>query len=404
VTLSPVNGGDERADAREMSHFADGWWRTAVRLGSGRVLGLVHGTTGETAVELDDYGAPIPVSPRGLAIVRRVESDWPRIDDAVVGDLLLLADEMLPLRYWFAERLVAEGKPPIEMFAILPWELLDHAVEVVDRALRGNNAIGDQVNVRHWLTPAVRGLSGPVEQLDHGLRVGDPLIARLGASALLANLRDMPLSRIPERSRDALGRLVVLLGRLDPLYRHLAGIVNARLVATPEPVNRMRVELHSTLDAAAGGHGVREHTDGLGDADHGMSVVETRAGWVRVIVHVRQPDGPEGLLARRSGVFQPILLVPRDGRAAQRYWIGLYPEGEHLVGAITVALPKGWSVIDGDEPPVGAEELETTEPGVLLPSLHAGISPSVDRWLEIAETLPVNHPVRVAAKTFEDTL
>ncbi|WP_158842344.1 hypothetical protein [Saccharothrix deserti] len=394
TTLDPVNDGDDRSDARAFAHFATGWARTTTPWGDTFALALTDGSA--TVVELDDYGRPIPVTPEIVRAVERVERDWP---DALpdTGDL---ADAPLPLRYWLLRRLAAEGDPPDEVFALLPWDLLDRAVTSLLTTLDDPAAPGELVEMRHWLTPAVRGLTGPLEQLDHGLRTDDPRVARLGASGLLDNLRHIPLSRVPATSLARLVPLVRRLGAADPLYRHTARVVEARLVGESAP--RMSVRLNSALDAAANDEDVREHTEAVADEAFSVRFDETQAGWVRVLVQVPKPTG--GLFGDRADVFAPIRVAPRDESPEQRYWVALYPEGDKLVGVVSFALPRGWSEVDCDAVPASADDLAAEHPDVLLPSLHASIPPSARQWLEIADDLPAGHPARIAAQRFEESL
>jgi hypothetical protein len=216
ATLGSVNDGDDRSDAREMDYFNGEWRRVAVPLSEGiSALGLTH-SNGATVVELDDFGAPISISTTGLAVIDRIEQHWPVIDDALADQFDLLADEPLPLRYWLLARLDAEGNPPDRIFAILPWDRLDRAVDAIAAGLEPGGEIGELVEIRHWLTPAIRGLTGPLEQLDHGLRSRDDKIAQLGASELLTKLRNAPVSRIPDSSKARLAHLVTQLDSLDP--------------------------------------------------------------------------------------------------------------------------------------------------------------------------------------------
>jgi hypothetical protein len=226
-----------------MDYFNGEWRRVAVPLNADiSALGLTH-SNGATVVELDDFGVPISISPTALAVIDRVEQHWPVIDSALADQFDVLADEPLPLRYWLLTRLDAEGNPPDSTFAILPWDQLDRAVDAVAAGLEPDGEIGELVELRHWLTPAVHGLTGPLEQLDHGLRTGDDRIARIGATELLTKLRNVPVSRIPARSKARLAHLVARLDSLYPQHGQISRIVAARLTgqlnsarpATPEP-------------------------------------------------------------------------------------------------------------------------------------------------------------------------
>lgn len=393
--LGPVNDGDDRADARSMDCFSGEWRRVGVEVEPDRfALGLTD-TDGTIVVELDDFGAPITVGPAAIVVIDRIEQSWPDVGDGVVT----LADEALPLRYWLMERLATESDPPDEVFAILPWDLLDRATAAVTAGLESIGDLGEMVRIQHWLTPALIGLAGPIEQLDHGLRTGDGQIARLGASALLSVLRDLPLSRIPQRSIAALDRLVGTLGRIDPLYRHTARVVSARLTGTP--AHRLRVSLNSALVAAAGTDDIRENIEFLDDDLQRVQLVQTQAGSLRILVRVGRPA--ESPLSERAGVFQPVRIVPRDG-AERLFWIAMYPEGDALLGAMTVVLPPGWSDVDVDDMPVDTDDLRDVDPETLLASLYASSAPTAQYWLDLAEGLPFSHPVRRAATKFEESL
>jgi hypothetical protein len=395
--LGPVNDGDDSADAREMPYFSDGWQRVAVPTDAGTAaLGLTSGDA--TVVELDDFGAPIPASDEALRVITRLEQRWPVVDD----EIQRLADEALPLRYWLLERLASEGEPQDDAFAILPWRLLDRAVAAVRRGLGPENGPGELVEIRHWLTPAVRGLTGPLEQLDHGLRVGDDTVARLGAYALLANLRDLPVSRIPEHSRRELDELVRLLGGLDSAYLHMARVASARLADQPA-VSRLRTELHSNLVPAASTDDAREHVEVLGDDTQRIRLTQNRAGRVRVVAHLL-PSTMDSPLGRPHGVFQPVRITPRGAPTPQRFWIALYPDDDQLVGSLTFGLAPGLSTLDADDGPVGAEELAAVDPAELVRSLLVSTARTAERWLDLAERLPVRHPVRVAATAYDDGL
>lgn len=398
-----VNDGDDRADAREMDYFAQGWHRAAVPWGEDLyALGLVRGDD-TTVVELDDFGAPIVASTSAAAIVDQVERRWPVVDGTTAEMITHLDLEALPLRYWLLERLSVEGEPPDEVFSILPWDMLDRAAEAAGAGLDPGGRVGDLVEIRHWLTPAVRGLTGPLEQLDYGLRTGNPDIARLGATALLTSMLNVPVSRIPERSRVRLSRLAAALGRIDPLYRHTSRIAVA-LLTDQSPVPRLRTELHSSFEAAAATENRREHIEILGDKPHQVRLVETRAGRLRLTARVPKPPTLTGPLAERVGAFLPVRLARRDGGQELRLWIALSAEADHLVGAVTVTLSRGRSELDADDAPIGAQDLSSTDANLLLASLQASTATTAQRWLDISRGLPHDHPVRVAANAFEESL
>lgn len=392
--LEPVNDGDDRSDARSFTCFDEGWARTSAPWGQSHALALSDGTS--IVVELDNFGRPIPVTPAIAAAVERVEQNWPHFQT----DARDFAEASFSLRYWLLQRLAEEGAPSDEAFSVLPWELLDRAVASLLITLDNPGELGELVEMRHWLTPAVCGLTGPLEQLDHGLRTNDERVARLGAAGLLNNLRHLPLSRIPTASLGHLTALVQRLGTADPWLQHAARVVRARILG--ESVSLMNVRLSSTLLAAANDKTVREHSESVADGNFRLHVDETQAGWVRVVVEISWSDVEP--LWRRDGMFAPIRVVPADDSPEQHYWIALYPENDAFVGAIAFQLPPGLSEIDGDGVPVGVDELaaETTE--ALLPSLFASIPQSARQWMKRATMLPSRHPVKAAVLRFEESL
>ncbi|HEX8869558.1 MAG TPA: hypothetical protein VF821_28105, partial [Lentzea sp.] len=245
--LGPVNGGQHRLDARHMRRFHTGWSRVAVPLANGTsALGL-RDATGTTAVELDDQGMPIAVSAQGLNTLRQLEKSWPRSGELVAD----LGEETLPLRYWLLDRMAEEGSPPDDAFSILPWRLLDGLVEAISTGLESSRMPRIRVEARHWLTPAIKRVTGPLEQIDEGLRTGSRFSARQGVSRLLDSLCNIGLSRVPEASRARLRVLVNQIGEQESTYRHAAGIAAARLAGEQE-IPRIQTTLTPTMEAAAG--------------------------------------------------------------------------------------------------------------------------------------------------------
>ncbi|CRK59326.1 hypothetical protein [Alloactinosynnema sp. L-07] len=403
VGLGPVNGGDDRADARALPRYATGWRRVAIPIADGgHALGLVdeHGTT---VAELDDHGASIKVSLAAMSALARIEREWPVVDHTLTDEIYSLATEALSLRYWLLTRLDAEGDPPDGVFEILPWHLLDRAVAAVTAGLEPDGTLGELVEIRHWLTPAVRGLTGPLEQLDHGLRIGDTHIARLGATALLNSLRDLPGGRVPDSCMNGLRTLVGRLGTLDPIYRHAARFLTAALAGGNE-VPRLQTELNPAMEPAAGTDELREQVEQLGDDTQQVRLVATRAGWIRVTARIAGGQAAGGPLAEQPALLLPVRVTPRNRGPALRFWLAMQPEGDRLVGSLNIALPDGVSLFDADDVPIGPDELTRLRPEELLPSLHASTEISADRWLEIADDLPHTHPMRAAATIFEASL
>jgi hypothetical protein len=319
-TLGPINDGDERADARHLDLFLDEWQRAALSWRGDPACGLVRTADGLGVVELDQHGQPIVVEPGAVETIRRIERDWPRVD----GQLEQLRDAPLALRYWLLERLDEEGEPPDEAFGILPWDLLDRCADAIASMLRPGGAMLAPVEIRYWLTPAVRGVSGPLEQLDEGLRTGDGATADQGAITLLTNLRDLPLVRIPEPSRRRLAEVARMLGRAYPRHHDLARQVTHRLEGGADPVpDDLSALAFAALTPAAylSENGPRAATRGVLDFDeagpfgeHVVGRVSRQGGELHVVVTGFSDDLPE-LSVGPDEPDAPMVPMTIDGQA-----------------------------------------------------------------------------------------
>lgn len=319
-TLGPINDGDERADARHLDLFVDGWQRAALAWREHQVCGLVRTADGLGVVELDQYGQPIVVRSEAVDVIRHIEQDWPRVD----RELEQLRDAPIALRYWLLERLDEEGEPADEAFGILPWDLLDRCADAIASILRPGGAMTAPVEIRHWLTPAVRGVSGPLEQLDEGLRTGDATTAEQGATTLLTNLRDLPLARVPEPSRRRLAELTLVLGQAYPQHHDLAEQVTHRLedgaASVPDDLSLLAV---AVLIPAAylSGDGSRTATRGILDFDgagplgeHLVGRVSRQGEELHVVVTGFGADPPE-LSVSTDEPQAPMVPMAVDDRA-----------------------------------------------------------------------------------------
>jgi hypothetical protein len=63
----------------------------------------------------------------------------------------------MPMRYWLLERFDAEDDPPDRILAVLPWDLLDRAVESVATGLGPGGEVGELIEIQHWLTRPCMG-------------------------------------------------------------------------------------------------------------------------------------------------------------------------------------------------------------------------------------------------------
>jgi len=391
-----VNDGDDRADARDLLRFSSGWRRVAVPIEVGRsALGLEH-DDGTTVVELDDFGRPVRASDEDAAGVARIEENWPSVGD----DLAELAASDLWLRFWLLERLRAEGEPPDSVFSLLPWDLFDRAIESVLPGLAAGGSVGELVEVRHWLSPAIVGPPGALERLDHGLRTGDARTARAGAAALLSGLRDVPIGRLPAATRSLLVRLVNAIGQADPIFTLLSRLVAAHLGDEPAGAG-LSIALDSRLPAAASGQLTRQIETVLGEPPHQVLLVETEAGRLEVTVQLPLPRDEDGPFGPADALIQPVRVRPDGADRVLTWWVALERDDEHLVGEVVFLLPRGLSTLDANEPPIQAAELTGDTFEDLLRSLSDSPAMTAARWRQIAATLPEHHPVRRVVARYE---
>jgi hypothetical protein len=323
--LGPVNDGDDRVDARHMPSFGAGWMRTPLRWRGDTVLGLRH-LDGASVIELDDCGSPITCSTESVGLIARIEDNWPVVDPPTVVAMAALRSEPLPLRYWLLERMEAEGDPPDAVFTVLPWELLDRALHEIGRAFTSGGVPGELVEIRHWLSPATEGITGPLEQFDHGLRTGEAEAVDHGATALLTNLRDLPLSRIPDPSRERLLEFVIRLGQNHPGLGDLAAAAAARLAAGGSSVPDVPGEVWLIDVAPTKVYGPGDRGE---DADSGTldfdglpvsllgpdvrGIVTRLDGELEVTITRFDPDHPPAVVAIDAPDARPTQLI-RHGR------------------------------------------------------------------------------------------
>jgi hypothetical protein len=391
-----INYGDERADARALPEFSDGWQRRAIQLNTGYLaLGLVLGASSEAVIELDNRARPVRVSEAAAGIIGRLEDSWP--DAALTGgDLAVLAREDHVVRYLLADRLVAEGDPPPELFHILPWELVTQLAGQLTDMLAGAAAPTAVIVLGHWFTSAGSRFTAALEQLDEGLRDQDLLLARIAATALCARLLDQAPARLPAPTRTALGRLAVSLDRVDPFLRFAARRAAARLVpgadAGEARAPRLSTRLAAAADTAAG---VRTESRDTVRDPFVLQLMVTATGRAEVVVSAPLPPD----LRDRVDYTYAVMLLPvriTGEQAATRYLVPLRRSGGQLTGRLDLPVPVGRFVeADIDGPPIGAAETAFLRPDEVRFSIR-GLRTRSGRapWSQIAELLPTAHPLR----------
>ena len=391
-----VNYGDERADARAFPEFSDGWRRQAVPLDEGYLaLGLVRDGTGEAVVEVDNRARPVRVSAAAAVMISRLEDAWP---DAALsdGDLAVLAQQDMVVRYLLADRLADEGDPPPELFHVLPWDLVARLAGQVTEMLDGAPAPPEVTELGHWFSPVGSRFGAALEQLDEGLRSQEPALARVGATALCARLLDVRTARLPEPTRVALARLAASLDRVDPFLRFSARRAAVRLAPGGETGQGRAIRLDTRLAAAADDEsGVR--TDSL-DANREpftVRLVVTATRRAEVAVGAALPPDLQVLVDNSYGVM--LLPIRVTGEAGStRYVVALGPSGGRLYGRLDLPVPAGPFVeADADGPPIGVPEAARLSPDEVRRSIRALRTQSGRAvWDRVAALLPDGHPLR----------
>jgi hypothetical protein len=388
-----VNHGDERADARDLPEFTDGWQRRAIALGPGSpVLGLVRPGAGEAVIELDDYARPVRVSQAAAVVISRAEETWP--DSALsVADLAVLAGEDKTVGYLLADRLAAEGNPSPELFHVLPWQLVDELAGQVTAMLDGAAPPAAVTELGHWFAPAGSRFTAALEQLDEGLRGQDPALARVAATALCSRLLAVDSARLPEPTRLALAGLAARLDEADPFITFTARQAAARLLPGAGAVAASPIRVRSRLTPAAdSATGIRTESGDAAREPFTVRLLVTATGRAEISVSAPLPEAGERSVLDAYGV----MLVPvRVG--STRYLIPLRAADGRLSGRLDLPVPAGPTVeADTDGPPVGAAEAAFLSPDEVQRSIRA-LRTRAGRalWRQLAELLPVTSPLRV---------
>ncbi|WP_329167200.1 hypothetical protein OHB49_43970 (plasmid) [Streptomyces sp. NBC_01717] len=424
--MGVINDGDERADARNMARFRTAAWaRTSViteRDGvSGRVLAL-RAPDGSLVVELDDFGRPIPVSAEGAVLVAELEQRWFDLP-ADTATVERLRGECLELRYFLLHRMGRETTTPAELFHCLPWERVEAAAHTTALLLTPGGTASAPANragersaeeeLRHWFTPAVISLAGPLSVLRRGLRGGraGPWFSR-EAAALLTGLLTLAPARLPAPARSALSELAGRLGT-DPALHHSARLAAARLT---NPVS-VPVELDLTLTARLDSDFVLRASSGAPEETGALleqgpvtvDVAVTPGGAVVVELEISttaaspvRPAADDGPLCHPV-LVSPVGAMAQDG-APIRYWMLLDSSGDRLHGFLAVPAPEGQFDIGLDAPPVALRFLDRVPQREILASLHGNEHIGPSRWHRMIDGLPVHHPAHAALAAYEAQL
>ncbi|MCX5415518.1 hypothetical protein [Streptomyces sp. NBC_00059] len=388
-----VNDGDERADARRLPKFAHGWQRRGVPMEQGRqALGLVHRSTGEAVVELDELAMPVPVTEAGLRVVTRIEEGWPDVTPSA-ADTEVLAGEQIEVRRLLLARLADEGRPPAELFHILPWHRVTRLADEIDALLHGG-VPGEVIRLRHWFRSVGPRFTASLEQLDEGVRDDDPGLIRVAATSLCARLTGLEAARLPAHTRVSLAALVEVLAEGNRFLGHTAARVTGNLRGeggSAPAAPRMDTVL---LDAGAS-DGIRRESQEFERAPFTVRVAVTSTGHVTVSAHTVLRPGEDRLLTEGYGVMLlPFRILAAEG--STRYWVVLEPSEGFIGGSLPLPVPTGDFVeADVDGPPIGVLEAASLGAEEVERSIAAVDTGSyLDLWERIADALPPSHPLR----------
>ena len=404
----PVNDGAERSDARTLPLFQNPAWRR-VNLSAGRdngptvqALALRHSTTDTVYVELDDYGRPLPATTQGTDLIARIEQNWAAPPTG--ADVLhVLEGESRDLRHALLHRLAVETDPPAVLYHALPWTDLDAVATNVLAMLDGTGPVEPPANeLRHWFTPAAKRVAGPLAVLERGMREerGTESL-RHEAASLLTGLLAAPPARIPTPTAQRLARLAERLSARDPLLRHTARVVSARLHTSP--VGRspsLSLRLDPVLPAAARTTGATYRKEAR-DERFEFRAEHTPGGRVRVTLTL-PADSEQGPWAAVEHLVAPVSVRTADSEP-RRVWIALRSRDASLVGVLNLFAPPDRFELVADEPVVPFERLGTIPANELLPSLRASSTATKRIWVAAAETLPADHSVRLALRLHRDS-
>ncbi|MGW4464750.1 hypothetical protein [Micromonospora sp. NPDC004704] len=402
--LGEINDGHEHCDARDLSWFTGIWGRTritAARAGQAPqlVLALREQGSGDTVVELDNYGTPLQISEQGLAVIAEAESAWPDLADGPGWSAL--AGEPLQLRHLLLRRLVAEAVAPPDpaLFHMLDWDQVEGLAGQITARLEGTVAETPSIELRHWYSPALPGLTAGLEQIDAGQRTGRSEILWRGVERLFTALRDGDVRRLPTGSRQAIVTLLAAVITAEPRYRFAAHNLTADLAGEPAAPSPSTGVLGPALQIAAAGHNHDHEEETTSAGADGFEVIVTRSALSQVHVTV------EIVTAAGFAAFLTVLLH-RDGRAQpdRRYVLALAADDGVLTGTLQLSMPREDFTISVDSLPVNAAALRFTEPDRLVDSIRASDYQTGQTWRAVAAGLPPDHAVREAVRRFEEQL
>ncbi|MFF0258341.1 hypothetical protein ACFYR2_05895 [Streptomyces microflavus] len=396
-----INDGDERADARNLPVFAEGWVRRRLTAGPEHtpVLALYNPVSSLTYAELDDDGAPLPLDESGTELIDQIETSWPHPEFGP-ADLAAMATLSRQIRYLLLHRLSQEGSPAPEVYHSLPWEPVAELASAVVRMLDGAqpSPLSDKaLDLGHWVTPAAVGVTGPLEQLYEGLADPDPVLAARGGTALCTGLSSADPARFPAPVRDILADVARRLASVNPFLRHAASMAADRLTGVASTA--LITALDSDLPKAAAGTDDRTAVRRLGDSGPlSVRAEVTASGRLKITVELSVEATPERsrLLDSYGYAFAPVVVSAGDLR--RRYWVALEARRRWLSGTLDVPAEHGRFEVGAQEAVTGVWGLSGVSPDELLVSLAGADRAGLQVWRAAAERVPTGSPLRQAVR------
>lgn len=392
--VTEVNDGARRADARMMPKYASGWRRSALLLPGDRyALGLVHETTGEAVVEVDEKARPIRVTEGGAQFIARIEDSWPdaRLDEA---GLEALAAEEPAIRHLLLARLTAEGDPSALWFHILPWNLVSDLAQGIVAAIQGETP-GPVIRLKHWFGPVGSRFSSALEQVDEGIRRQDPTLARVGATALCSRLLLLNRARIPMSTVLTLLRLVTYLAIQDRFLRYTASRIGDWFRGESTLSGGLRHGSNLPIAAGEAGRGVRRGREEIQREPFTIRLEITSGGRAEVMAHSALRPEDQVLIDERYGsMILPIRVSSASGDV--RYHLILRRSSHELAGSLIFpAARAGYIRVDVDGPPTGTADAARLDIAEVERSLRSLPGARYQRlWHGVGRTLPDTHPLR----------
>jgi hypothetical protein len=398
--LGRINDGQERADARALTWFAEGWVRTRVTVVQAgqepqNVLGLRDESTGDVVAELDNCGVPLPVSEVGLEVVSDMEAHWP--DVPADPRWSALSHEPQQLRHLLLRRLASEAPRPPDaaLFHVLDWPRVEELARQLTARLDGTPSDGPLIELRHWYSPAVRGLTAGLEQIDAGQRGDSADVVRQGMERLIAAVRAGDVNRLPGSTRQAIATLLTVVARTEPRYRFAVRSVNRELIGTAGSPSLRTGVLSPALATSAAERDREQETMSVDEPGIRLTVTKSARALLFVVVEVAAGDGPDAFVSIE-------VELPGRPEESRSYLIALGNDDGRLAGTLRLPLPRLVFEVATDGLPIGAAALRFADPAKLLESLLAGDYRTAQTWLDLAAGLPEGHAVREAVRRFEE--